>query len=215
MAGASVPLEVVGGIMAFVGAGVPATLTFSDHGFLGPHHSPSSPWWGSKKCITAHPAKYELVISTNEDDYSSVPGAAAVNVAKRVTRTVRETWPRTNETAELAKAVVHTWLSSSSYYLLVLERGILKESIEVFSAEFDGTYETFEGQPVEDDGSERRPPYHRRNMTEGERYFEMFEDEPLPKHFARLQQLHQQHREQQLATAHRIASIFFASPTYC
>lgn len=214
MAGASVPLEVVGGIMAFVGAGVPATLTFSDHSFVEErYHSPSSPWWGSKKCITAHPAKYELEISTREYERQAVPGAR--DVAKRVTRTVRETWPRTNETAELAKAVVHTWLSSSSYYLLILERGILKERVDVFRAEFDGTCETFEGRPFEDDDSERWPPYRRRNMTEGERYFEVPGDEPMPKHFARLQQLHQQHREQQLATAHRIASIFFASPTYC
>jgi len=213
MAGALVPLEVVGGIMAFVGAGVPATLTVNDHGIMDEHALRSrGPWWGCSKAITAHPNKYELVI--NERVYESAPGAAAAAAAARVTRTVRETWPRSNETAELAKAVVHTWLSSSEYFLLILERGILKESVEVFSAEFDGTHETFEGRPVEDDGSDRYPPYRRRNMTEGECCFEE-PDKPLPKHFARLQLLHQQHREQQLAKARRIAAIFVASPTYC
>jgi len=48
------------------------------------------------------------------------------------------------------------------------------------------------------------------HKTEGHHYLHT-PDEPLPKHFSRLQQLHQEQRKHSLATAHNIASLFFAA----
>lgn len=172
MAGASVPLEVVGGIMAFVGGGVPTTLAFRDR-----------IWHSRSKSITAHPDKFELEIKT--------PQSAV------------ETWPRSNETTALAKAVVRSWLTSTLPFTLTVTRGIIKEIVAVCSLEFDGSIESFSGRHVDADEFK----------SEADRYF-MDPDKPLPKHFKRLRKLHQQQRERQLATAHTIADVFFAAPTH-
>jgi hypothetical protein len=174
MAGASVPLEVVGGIMAFVGGGVPTTLTFRD-----------IIWHTRTKSITAHPDKFKLEIKT--------PQSAV------------ETWPRSNETTALAKAVVRSWLTSTLPFKLTVTRGIITESVVVSSLEFDGSYETFSGSYNFHDEDTFK--------SEADRCF-MEPDKPLPKHFKRLRKLHQQQRKRQLATAHTIAHIFFSAPTH-
>jgi hypothetical protein len=90
MAGAGLPLEVVGDIMRFVGAPPPVTLTFA-------------PRWDKVKCITAHPAHYIVEYKTRSTDRS---------------KDVREVWPRSDETAALAKAMVRAWLASEGSFML-------------------------------------------------------------------------------------------------
>jgi hypothetical protein len=179
MAGACVPLEVVGGIMSFAGSPPPTTLTFTNR-FHGPGGSES---W----TIKVFPAFFEL---------QKFSGDGAT--------TERERWAHSNETTELVKAVVRTWLSANNFYLAV-KRGLIHEYVNVYSRDdFDGSYEMFEDGQAHN-WEERK--------SEGCHYLST-PDEPLPKHFARLQQLHQQRREHQLARAHNIAAIFFAAPTH-
>jgi hypothetical protein len=179
MAGACVPLEVVGGIMSFAGSPPPAALTFTKRSYGG-----YTTW-----TIKVFPAFFEL------QKHPAYSGA----------KTERETWAHSNETTELVKAIVRTWLSADNFELH-LKRGIFHEQVHVYSRDdFDGSWGMYEGEVHDWDQEEHKPEGHHYLRTP---------DEPLPKHFARLQQLHQQRREFQLATAHNIAAIFFAAPTH-
>ena len=82
MAGASLPLEVAGDIMRFVGAPPPVTLLFAAE----------QEAYGAIKSIAAHPAHYIV------EKKASPPSAFSGDV--------REVWPRSDETAALAKAMV-------------------------------------------------------------------------------------------------------------
>jgi hypothetical protein len=85
------------------------------------------------------------------------------------------------------------------------EGGIIKEHVKVCSIDFDGSYEMFMGDVHDYDQSAFK--------IEADAYF-MKPDAPLPKHFKRLQKLHQKQRKRQLARAHKIADVFFAAPTH-
>jgi len=88
MAGASVPLEVVGEIMSF--AGPSTSLKFIKHVYGSTYH------WSFK----VHPAFIEL--ERKKTSFLALK---------------RETWAHSNETTELVKALVRTWLSADNFEL--------------------------------------------------------------------------------------------------
>ena len=186
MAGASLPLEVVGDIMRFVGAPPPVTLFFTA---AQDPFGPPPP----VKSITAHPAHY------------IVEKKAQQTLGRRRPADVREVWPRSDETAALAKAMVRVWLASEHPFTLKVKRGIIEHSTSVFELEFDGNFETWYGGGRDYDDDEFK--------TEGNHLMEL-PDKTLPKHFLRLQELYNQKRERQLAKARLIADVFFSAPTH-
>ena len=182
MAGASLPLEVVSDIMRFVGAPPPVTLFFSAA------HEP----YGAIKSIAAHPAHYIV------EKKASPPSAFSDDV--------REVWPRSDETAALAKTMVRLWLASEDSFTLKVKRGVIEDCVSVFDLEFDGSFEAWHEGVSNFDGYDDF-------KTEGDHLMEL-PDKPLSKHFLRLQELYNQKRERQLAKARLIADVFFSAPTH-
>ena len=193
MAGASLPLEVVGDIMRFVGAPPPVTLFLTD----------ARERYGLIKSITATPAHYIV----EKKAPTPPPAFGRLTLKKDVYRShdEREVWPRSDETAALAKAMVRVWLASEHPFTLKVKRGIIEHSTSVFELEFDGNFETWYGGGRDYDDDEFK--------TEGNHLMEL-PDKPLPKHFLRLQELYNQKRERQLAKARLIADVFFSAPTH-
>jgi hypothetical protein len=176
MAGAGLPLEVVGDIMRFVGAPPPAKIYFTAS-------------WRDRVVITAHPTHYEV------ETYLMQPTAK------------REVWPRSDETAAFVLALVRAWLVHEGYFTLTVTRGIITDGVSVFELEFDGSVESWnDGQRNLDDGEYK---------TEGDHYLWKGDDvdEPLPKHFMRMQELYSQKRARQLVKARLIGDLFLAAAT--